>query len=144
MASGMYLNGIKAFAEGDIDWASDTIKVMLMKDSYSENLASHDTVSDISSSESDGTNYSRKTISNRSVSVGSTSVTLLTSDSGLTWSTINNDTVGGLVIFAEGASDALSTLICFISFTDQTFNGGDFTITWSSAGIVSHSNFGIT
>ena len=135
---------MKAFAEGDIDWPSDTIKAMLMKDTYTENLASHDKVSDINSFESDATNYSRKAISNRSVSVGSSSTTLLTSDSGLTWSSVSGDTVSGLAIFAEGASDALSQLICFIDFSDQTFNGGDFTINWNASGIISQSNFGLS
>jgi len=49
MANALYDTGRNAFLNGDIDYTSDTIKMALVSNSYTPDLANHDFYDDISS-----------------------------------------------------------------------------------------------
>ncbi len=55
MASFVYGNALKAAFNKEIDFDSDTIKVMLLTSSYTPNQDSHDYLDDVVSNEVSGT-----------------------------------------------------------------------------------------
>src|SRR5690349_21468045 len=57
MASKVYGNAIKAAFNKEVDWDSDTIKVMLVSGSYTPNQDSHDYVDDVRANEVTGAGY---------------------------------------------------------------------------------------
>ena len=139
-----------AMGKGQINFSSDTIKILLVKSAIS--VSSQTYVSDISSSEYQGTgnggssNYVRKTLtwtggqSSTAITLGGSTVSFTADNVVFTGLTINgSDTVAGGVLFKNGANDAASQLICYCSFgTVFTPSGSDLTFQWDPTGIFTY------
>lgn len=142
MADKVYTRGVHLILSGDLDWTTNTVKVLLVSASYTY-AATHNFVSDVSAYELSGTNYAsgfsgsgRKTLASKTATEndGSTRAELDCAD--LTWSSINAGTIGGLVVYLNGTSDADSALIAFLDPTDVVTNGGDVVFTIATAGLI--------
>lgn len=138
MPSIPYPAGLRGIANNTIDLIGGTIKVMLVNAAYAFNNA-HANVSDVVGNEVSGTGYTggyngagRLTCANKTVA-GTTTATW-TFDNP-TWTAVNGFTIGGAVVFQQGASDAASPLITFIDPADLVTNGGNITLTLSSAAL---------
>jgi hypothetical protein len=87
----------------EIDFDTDTVKVMLCTSAYTPNQASHVTTLDAAD---------------------------------VTWAT-STITARYAVIYESTGTDATSALIAYVDFgADVVSSGGNFTITWDVAGIV--------
>ena len=145
MANAVYDIAKVDFANGGLDWDTNTIKVMALATGYTFSAA-HTAVSSLTEI-SNGTGYTggfngsgRKTLSSCTVVQvdGSTRAELRVSNTTV-WTAINDGTIKALAIIREMTSDADSIPIAYIdTFTGTSFpfvtNGGDLTITWNAAG----------
>lgn len=142
MASKVYQEGIRRILDGTIDLDTATLKLMLVKSTYTPN-ADHDHVDDIT--EITATNYAggfggagRKTAT-VAISIDNTNNKVIVTISDQTWSTLGgatNDTISGVALVYPGASDAAGYPIAFFEHSggNITTNGGDFTEDFAAAG----------
>lgn len=126
MANVFYAKGKEKILSGTINFVSDTIKVMLVKNTYPQNLATDEFVSDISA-------YRLNT----DQTLGAKTVTGGVFDAGdATFTTVTaGDTSEGVVIYKDTGAEATSPLLAYIDtitgFPLAT-NGGDITVAWDN------------
>lgn len=133
MSSRCYNEGIHSIDNRNIDYISDTIKVMLVKSTYSMDPDSQ-FVSDIVASEVSGA--TRQTLGSKTITKDNTNDRDVFDGADSTFPSVTTgQTVGGAVVFKDTGSDATSKLICFSDTTDTPTNGGDIVIQWSANGI---------
>ena len=126
MANAWYAKGKEKQLSGSINLVSDTIKVMLVKNTYPQALATDEFVSDISA-------YRLNT----DQTLGAKSVTGGVFDAGdVTYSAVTaGDTSEGVVIYKDTGSPATSPLLMYIDtitgFPLAT-NGGDISVQWDN------------
>lgn len=122
----------------EIDFDTDTIKVMLLENTYTPDQDTHDYVDDVSANEVSGTGYTAggATISNASISYDSaTNKTKLDADN-VTWSSATL-TARYAVIYCDTGVESTSALIAYLDFgQDITSLGGDFDLNFDDDGIV--------
>jgi hypothetical protein len=131
MASGLYNQGRQAFLEGDIDWGNSNIDVLLVTDAYGFD-PTEQVVSDLVGSELGATDYVRKDLTGRTVTLNGS--TVQGSAANVTWSGLGNgtnETIGGVVVFFNSGADASSTLIAFSDTADITTQDTD--VEWALA-----------
>lgn len=141
VASKMYPAGLKYLTDGTTVFLSDTVKIMLLTASATYNSA-HDHVDDINANEIPSAGgytggfagAGRKTLAGKAISINGTHIELDASD--ITWTALNDGTVGAAAIIEEITNDAGSALIAFIDFTDLATNGGDVTLVVNSGGFM--------
>ena len=126
MANVFYTKGKEKILSADIDWVTDTIKVMLVKNTYPQNLATDEFVADISAYRlnTDQT-LGSKTVAGGIFDAGDATFTAVTA----------GDTSEGVVIYKDTGAEATSPLLLYIDtitgFPLAT-NGGDITIAWDN------------
>lgn len=125
MANALYGLGRQAFLEGEIDWADDDIKCVLVDTgTYTVSIDADQYHSDLSGIVATSGNLASKT------------VTLGTADAAdVTFSAVTGSTVEALVIYKDTGVSATSPLIAYIDTATGlpvTPNGGDITVTWDS------------
>lgn len=126
MANTFYAKGKEKILSGSINFVSDTIKVMLVKNTYPQNLSTDEFLSDAVA-------YRLST----DQTLGSKSVTAGVFDAGdVTYTAVTaGDTSEGVIIYKDTGSAATSPLLLYIDtitgFPLAT-NGGDITIQWDN------------
>lgn len=122
----------------EIDWDSDTLKVMLCTSSYTPNQDTHRYKSDVTN-EVTGTGYTATGATLGSVSVtytGATNVLSVTA-ANTSWTSSTITARYAVVYDSTPATDATRPLICYIDFgADVATTAGTFQIVWDSTGIV--------
>lgn len=124
----------KKLASGDIDWANDTIKIMLCTSSYTPNKNTHEFKSDVTN-EVTGTGYTAggKTLANASNSQSNLVTTLDADDVQWASSTI---TARYAVIYKDTGVAGTSPLIGYVDLeSDQSSSNGNFNVNWNASGI---------
>lgn len=141
MASGAYSRGILKIIDGTIDLDTTTLKVALVKSTYTfdpdQPFVDDGTANDVASHEADCTGYTggfagagRKTATiTLTEQTANNRVVVKIAD--LTWTALggaSNNTLGGCVLLREITNDGASYPIAFLDFTDVATNGGDVTV----------------
>lgn len=139
MANFLYNSGKKSFFDGGVDWDNDTVKILLVNNSYSP-LKSHKTVADvlIGSTELTGSGYDRKTLTNCTVVQDDINDRVLLSADDAVWNSIQAGTAKGAVIFKDSGIDSSSTLIAYIDsagFPIETI-GSNLILEFSNSGLI--------
>jgi hypothetical protein len=144
MANFIFTQATNAIADGTIDWEGDTIRVLLV-DSTNDAVASRDTavfVGDlnVSTSEYDGSGYSRQTLAGKATTINAGSNrTELEADDATFGATVaaGSAAAAGAIVYKFITSDAASPVIGYFDSGDfpQNGTGSAFTIQWGS-GIV--------
>jgi len=119
----------------EIDFADDTIKVMLCTSSYTPAQNTHGYKSDVDN-EVTGTGYTAggATLGSKTDTVASNVTTLDAANT--TWS---NSTITAryAVIYKSTGTDSTSPLIGYIDFVEnKSSSDGDFTLTYNASGII--------
>jgi hypothetical protein len=127
---------LKAFNK-EIDYDTDTIKVMLCTSAYTPNQDTHVYLSDVTS-EVTGTGYTAggATLASKTITyTGATNVTALDA-ADVTWAS-STITARYAVIYDDSpATTATKPLLGYVDFgVDQSSSNGNFTITWDAAGL---------
>ena len=142
MASNLYQEGILRIINRNIDIAADTIKVMLVGSGYTPNK-DHQFVSDVVGSELSGTGYTggyggsgRKALASKVMGKSDSTDKAYIDAADSTWTAINAGTIAWAIVFKEITNDASSPVIANVDVADIVTNGGDVTIQWDAAGIV--------
>lgn len=131
----VYSNAPDQAWSGNINWASDTIKVGLVTSSYTPNQNTDVHWSDVSTNEVSGTGYTAggATLGSKTHTQSTTTFTFDAADTSWTSSTI---TARYAVIYKSTGTGSTSPLIAYVDFgADQSSSSGTFTITWSGSGI---------
>ncbi len=128
MANALYDKGRQAFLEGGIAYLTDTIKVALVKDSYSPNIATHQFYSDLTP----GSNVAGtpQTFASKTSTSGVANAAGVTFTAVTTGSTINY-----LAIYKDTGVAGTSPLIALIDTATglpASTNGGDISVAWDS------------
>lgn len=139
MASKMYGQFLAKALNKEVDYDTDTIKVMLVSSSYTPNQDTHDYLDDVVGNEVTGTGYTAggATLASKTVNYDSTNNVVVLDAADVTWAS-STITARYAVLYSDaGASNALKVLIGYVDFgSDQSSTNGNFTVTWDSTGIV--------
>jgi hypothetical protein len=138
MASVIYNSFKKKIMDGSIDLDNDTIKVMLVSSSYTPDQDSHNFINDVSSYEISGAGYTAggAVLANKSVTQDNTNDCGVFDADDVVW-TSSTITARGAVLYKDTGNPSTSPLICYIDFgSDKSSSGANFTIQWSSSGIL--------
>jgi hypothetical protein len=125
-----------AFANKEIDWSADTIKVALCTSSYTPDQDTHDYFNDITN-EVTGTGYTAggATLGSKTeaYTAGTNTYTFDAADTSWTSSTI---TARYAILYRDTGTASTSPLIGYVNFgADQSTSNGTFQITWNASGI---------
>jgi hypothetical protein len=135
----MYGLAAKAFANKEIDWVSDTIKVMLTTSSYVPNQDTHDYKNDVTN-EVVGTGYTATGVtlaSKTSTYVAATNREVLDA-ADVSWTGATFTCRYAVLYDATPGTDATRPLIAYFDFgSDQVVSAATFPIAWDPGGIVS-------
>ncbi|MBJ2162873.1 hypothetical protein IHV84_02650 [Acidovorax sp. IB03] len=126
MANALYTKGKEKILSGAINFTSDTIKVALVKSTYTQNLATDEFYTTISA----GVLGTPQTLAAKTVTGGA-----LDADD-VTWSAVTAGyTAKCVVLYKDTGAEATSPLLAFIDtitgFPLAT-NGGDVTVRWDN------------
>lgn len=130
----LYDLAFTSLANKEIDWGTDTVKVMLCTSTYTPNQATHQYKSSVTN-EVTGTGYTAggATLASKTEAIASHVKTFDAADTAWTTSTI---TARYAVVYVSTGTDAASPLICYVDFgADVISTAGTFTIQWDPAGI---------
>lgn len=126
MANALYDKGRDAFANADIDWVADDIRVILIDAAdYTVDLAVHDFLDDIPAGARVATMAA--SLQNKSTSAG------ICDADNVTFSSVSGDPSEALVIYKHTGTEGTSILIAYIDSATGlpvTPNGGDITVSW--------------
>jgi len=143
MANAIYNSFKSGVMQGtfDLDTGGDTIKIVLVTNSYSPDIDTHTQYSHITNQVT-GTGYTAggATLANQVVTTDTTNDRGKFDADNVTWSS-STITARGAIIYKYvddgGSPAATSPLICYIDFAaDKTSTNGDFTIEFDAEGIV--------
>lgn len=128
-----------ALVTGDINLATDTLKIILVAAAYTPNVDTHEDYADITNEIASGGGYT----AGGQTLAGVTVLTDLPNDraaldaNDVTWAASTITAARGAVIYKDTGVPATSKLITYIDFgTDKSSSGGDFTIAWDATGIL--------
>ncbi len=135
-----------AVPEGPMDLLADTIKIMLMKTTYSIDIDTHQDVADIIASEIVATSYAAR---GDATALGSKTVTLVVASDRAEFDAANNvyvtignganDTFDQIVVIREratGPADADTLVLAHATVSSTTTNGGNVTLVFNAAGLL--------
>lgn len=126
MANALYTKGKEKILSAAINFATDTIKVILVKNTYPQNLATDEFLSDVAAYRlNTDQSLTGKTVANGAFDAGDSTWTAVTA----------GDTCEGVVIYKDTGVAGTSPLIAYIDtitgFPLAT-NGGDVSVTWDN------------
>lgn len=134
---------MQAFGSGtagnapNIDYLSDTIKVMLCTSTYTPNKDTHVFKSDVTN-EVTGTGYTATgaTLANKTATYNSGTHTVILDGDDTTWASSTITARYAVIYDATPATDATRPLIGYVDFgSDVSSSNGNFTIQWDAAGV---------
>lgn len=126
MANALYSKGKEKILSAAVNFVTDTIKVMLVKNTYPQNLASDEFLSSVEAYRlSTDQTLSAKSVASGAFDAGDATFAAVTA----------GDTSEGVVIYKDTGSAATSPLIAYIDVITGfplATNGGDITIQWDN------------
>lgn len=128
----------KHIMNGGIDLDTNTIKVMLLTNSHSQDQDNHEFIDDVSANEVSGTGYTAggATLANKAVTQDNTDNEGVFDADDVTWST-STITARYAAIYKDTGTPSTSPLIAIIDFgSDKSSSAGNFTIAWAAEGIL--------
>lgn len=129
---------LKSALNKEIDYDTDTVKVMLCTSSYSPNQDTHQYKSDVTN-EVSGTGYTAggTTLANKTVTYDAASNTLKLSCDNPSWASATI-TAHYAVFYVDTGTASTSPLLCYWDFgADVSASAGTFTLTIPTSGILS-------
>lgn len=127
MANTLYDYARQRFLEAQLNWSSDTIKVILVDTgAYTPNTAVHQYLSDISGS---ARIAGPVTLTSKATTGGAADA------ADVTFTSVTGVSIEAIVIYKDTGTEATSPLIAYIDTATGlpiTPNGGDIIITWDN------------
>lgn len=138
MADVIQNNFKKLIMNGGIDLDSDTIKVMLLTSSHTQDQDTYDFIDDVSANQVTGTGYTAGgvALANKAVTADNTDNEGVFDADDASWST-STITARYAAIYKDTGTPSTSPIIAILDFgSNQTSTAGTFTITWGAEGIL--------
>ena len=132
----MYGNALLKALNKEVNYITDTIKVMLCTSTYTPNQDTHIYKSSVTN-EVTGTGYTAggATLTNKTMTYDGATNTIKLDADDVVWAS-STITARYAVIYDDTGTDSTSTLLGYIDFgEDKISSAGDFKITWATAGI---------
>ena len=132
----MYGNALLKALNKEVNYITDTIKVMLCTSAYTPDQDAHIYKSSITG-EVTGTGYTAggATLTNKTMTYDGATNTIKLDADDVVWAS-STITARYAVIYDDTGTDSTSTLLGYIDFSeDKISSAGNFTITWDTAGI---------
>lgn len=123
---------------GGIDLDTDTIKVMLLTNSHTDNPDTQEYIDDVSANEVSGTGYTAggATLANKTVTQDNTDDEGVFDADDVVWSS-STITARYAAVYKDTGTPATSPIIAIIDFgEDKASSSGNFTIQWGAEGII--------
>lgn len=142
MASNLYNPGLLKLLNGSIDFANDTIKVLLVNTSHTYDKTD-EFVSDIVANEASnvsGTGYERKTLASKTLTLDAANDRVEYDAANPTYTSIDAGTIAAAIIYKEVTNDADSPVIAQIDFADLVTNGSDVELQVNADGLFTVTN----
>jgi hypothetical protein len=121
----------------EVDYDSDTIKVMLVSSSYAPNQDSHAYKSDVTG-EVSGTGYTAggQALTGKTLTYDGANNVIVLDAADTTWANSTLTARYAVIYDDSGATDAAKVLLGYVDFgSDQSSTNGNFAITWDATGI---------
>lgn len=121
----------------EVDFDTDTIKIMLLTSSASPDIDTDIYIDDLSGDEISGTGYTSggATLSNKAVTYDSATNTTKFDGDDVVWTTSTFSTRYG-VIYVDTGTPSTSVVLAYIDFdSEQSTSSSDFTIQFHADGI---------
>ena len=138
MASKVYGSLLAKVFNKEVDWDTDTIKVMLLSSSYTPNQDTHDYLEDVVANEVTGTGYTAggQTLTGKTITYDGASNTTVLDANDVSWSNSTINARYAVIYDDAGSTNATKVLLGYVDFgSDQSSTNGAFTITWDATGI---------
>lgn len=138
MADVIYNSAKKKILDADIDFAADTLKVMLVTSTYTPDQDTHDFRDDVTN-EVSGTGYTAggATLANKAVTVDNTDNEGVFDADDVSWTTSTITARGAVLYKSLGGASSADPIVCYFDFgSDKSSSAGTFTIQWGSEGIL--------
>lgn len=143
MADAAYNRGKFLFASAGINWATDTIEVLLLDDAGTYTFdPDHNFVADLTpgTNEFQGTGYTRMTLANAAVTENDTTDLANIDADDVVWAAIDGATAQAAVVYRLVTNDADSQLLFYMDTGFPfTANGGQLTWQFNAAGVATLS-----
>lgn len=140
MAVSAYLFG-QALAKAlnkEVSWSADTIKIALVKNTYTPNQDTHTYWSDVVAQEATGTGYTAggATLASKTVAYDGTTNKIKLTAADVSWPT-STVTARYAVIYDDTPStNATKPVLGYVDFgADQSTSSTTFQVSWATAGI---------
>ncbi|MFC9768676.1 hypothetical protein [Rhodococcus jostii] len=134
----LYGLALKSVFDKEIDWNTDTLKVMLATSSYTPDQDTHQYKSSVTN-EVSGTGYTAggATLASATTTYTTGTNTLVLDAADSSWTTSTITARYAIIYNSTPGTDATRPLIAYVDFgADVSTTAGTFTITWDAAGIV--------
>lgn len=139
MASVIYNAAKMYLMNGSVDLDTDTIKVMLLNNTYTPDIDAHNFQDDLTAYEVSGTGYTAdgQSLASKTVTQDNTDDEGVFDAADLTWSTATITARYAALYKERGGADSANELICVFDFgSDKSSSAGNFTLQWNSEGII--------
>lgn len=127
MANTLYDSARQRFLEAQLNWQSDTIKVLLVSTaSYTPQTAVHQFVADVSPT---ARIAGPMTLASKTTTGGAADA------ADITFTSVSGASIQAIIIYADTGNEATSPLIAYIDTATGlpiTPNGGDIIVTWDN------------
>ena len=127
MANTLFDKARQRFLEAQINWLTDTVKVLLVSTTaYTVNASTHEFLSDISGS---ARIAGPVTLTGKSTAGGAAD------GADVTFTAVTGGAIGAIVIYIDSGSEATSPLVAYLDTATGlpiTPNGGDIIVTWDN------------
>lgn len=138
MASKIYGSLIAKVFNKEVDWDSDSIKVLLVSSAYTPNQDTHDYLDDVVANEVSGAGYTAggQALTSKTVTYDAANNVTVLDAADVTWASSTITARYAVVYDDSGATNAQKALIGYVDFgSDQSSTNGNFTLTWDATGI---------
>ena len=138
MANLIFNSFKRDIANGSIDLDTDTIKVMLVDDTFAPDVDGDTKRSDVTG-EVTGTGYTAggATLANKTVTVDTANDRAIFDADDVVWSTATITARGAVLYKSRGGASTADELICYIDFgSNISSTAADFTLAFNASGIL--------
>lgn len=139
MASKAYGQFIGKALNKEIDWDSDSIKVMLVSSAYTPNQDTHDYLDDVVGNEVTGTGYTAggQALASKTLTYDAATNVIVLDAADVTWASSTITARYAVIYDDTPAGNSAKPLIAYLDMvSDQSSNNGNFVIQWDASGIV--------
>jgi hypothetical protein len=144
MANLTYNEGIESVVDRNVDWISDTIKIMAVSSVYTPNK-DHQFIDEGGASDAiDARIGTDQTLGSKATGKDTTGDFAYFDAADPTWTALaGGSTIVGFVVYKDTGVATTSKMLAYIDVTDTATNGGDITLQFAapaSGGVIKFAN----